>query len=505
MSRTKKSARNIVYSLVNVLLTLVLMFGVRTLFIETLGVTYLGLNGVFKNIFQFLSLAELGIGTAISYRLYKPLNEHNERRIAALMTFFRKAYNIISIIIVVISLALMPFLNNIIGDQAPGINIYIVFIIYIAQTLSTYLFFAYKTTLITADQREYVISKYGNYVVVVSSMVEIAVLYFFQSFIGYLLVVVGSNIIKNLLVSRQVDRDYPYIHEYDEKLDKEELKEMYKDFYSSFLYRINSVVLTSTDNLILTYFIGLNVVGYYSNYLLITMNLKRFLRPVLESVKASLGSFIAQKTPRESYELFQIINVLTAILYGGASIGLFILSNRFISLWIGEEFTLSLLFVILLSFEFYFRGMQLFLAQIRNAMGLFQQLKYRPIGSMIVNLVLSLVLVQYFGIEGVIFATIMSSITTNMLFDPIVIHSYGFDTSTASYFIKNIYFIAITVVTGVVAYILTASFPATIVGLLSTFLVTSLTIVVIFGLGFFWMTEVRALVNRVIKFIKTKK
>lgn len=496
MSRTKNSIRNIVYSLINVVLTLTLMFGVRTLFIRTLGVQYLGLNGVFQNIFSFLSLAELGIGSAIVYRMYDPLNTGNERRIAALMTFFKQAYRIISIIIVVLALLLLPFLGTIIGDQAENINIYLVFAIYIAQTLSSYLFFAYKTTLLQADQREYIISKYGNYVILGSSLAEALILYFFQSYISYLLVVVISNIFKNYLVSRRVDKDYPYTKKYDDKIDRAELKDMFKDFFAAFLYRIDNVILSSTDNLVLTYFIGLATVGFYSNYTLLANSVKRFLSPILNSIRASLGSFIAQKSNEESYRIFQVINLITIILYGGATIGLFILSNKFINIWIGEDFTLSTMFVLFFSLEFYLKGMQHFLAQIRNAMGLFQQLKYRPLMSIIINLVVSITLVQYMGIVGVLLGTISAGLLTNMIFDPIVIHTHGFHYKTSTYFLKNAYYVFLMGLAGLISYVLTLPIEGSILGLFYSFLVTLITIVVVYGLGLFWLKEWKELIPR---------
>lgn len=496
MSRTKNSIRNIAYNLLNVSLTLILMFGVRTLFIRTLGVQYLGLNGVFQNIFQFLSLAELGIGSAIVFRLYEPLNNGNKRRISALMIFYKQAYRVISLIIIVLALLLLPFLGAIIGDQADNINIYLVFAIYTAQTLSSYLFFAYKTTLLQADQREYIISKYSNYIILGSSVAEALILYFYQSFIGYLLVVVISNILKNLLVARRVDKDYPYINHVDERIDKSELKEMFKDFFAAFLYRIDNVVLSSTDNLVLTYFIGLATVGFYSNYTLLASSVKRFLSPILNSIKASLGSFIAQKSNEESYRIFQVINLVTIILYGGASIGLFILSNKFVSVWIGEEFTLSIWFVLFFSFEFYLKGMQTFLSQIRNAMGLFQQLKYRPLMSMIINLIVSIILVQFVGIIGVVIGTIAAGMMTNMIFDPIVIHTYGFHYKTSTYFLKNLYYVFLMGLAGFISYIITLPISATIPGLMYTFLATTGIIIVVYGFGLFWLKEWKELVSR---------
>lgn len=496
MSRTKNSIRNIVYSLLNVILTLTLMFGVRTIFIRTLGVQYLGLNGVFQNIFQFLSLAELGIGSAIVFRLYEPLNNGDERRITALMMFFKQAYRIISLIIVIMGVALLPFLGVIIGDQAENINIYLVFAIYLAQTLSSYLFFAYKTTLLQADQREYIISKYSNYVILGSSLAEALILFFYQSFIGYLLVVVISNILRNYLVSRQVDKDYPYTKKYNERIDRSELKDMFKDFFAAFLYRIDNVILSSTDNLVLTYFVGLYTVGVYSNYTLLASSVKRFLSPILNSVRASLGSFIAQKGNEESYRIFQLINLMTIILYGGASIGLFILSNKFITLWIGEDFVLSTWFVLFFSLEFYLKGMQLFLSQIRNAMGLFQQLKYRPLMSIIINLVLSIVLVQFIGIVGVLLGTISAGLLTNMIFDPIVIHTHGFHYKTSTYFLKNAYYVFLMALAGSLSFIVTLAIEDSILGLLYSFLVTLGIIIIVYGLGLFWLREWKELIPR---------
>lgn len=420
------------------------------------------------------------------------------------MTFFKKAYNVISLLILGMSLALLPFLTSIIQDPVEDVNLYLVFFIYVAQTLSTYLFFAYKLTLLKADQREYIISKYGNYVVIGTSLTEMFVLYVFQSFIGYLLVLVLLNIIKNWLVSRRVDKDYAYIYDYDETIEKDELKEMFKDFFSAFLYRINTVVLNATDNLVLTYFVGLDTVGYYSNYILITSNLKNFLRPVLNSVKASLGNFIAQKSKEESYEIFKMTNALTFILYGGASIGLFVLTNRFITLWIGEEYLLSQVFVLLLAYEFYLRGVTLFLAQIRNAMGLFQQLKNRPVLSIVLNLVLSIILVQFMGIEGVIFATIAATVLTNMIINPIVIHYYGFNSRPFIYYLKNLYYVALMTLTGAASYWVTSLISNSLMGLFLSFLVTSLLIVILFTLGLIWLKEFRDLLIRFKKILNSK-
>lgn len=502
MSRTRKSAKNIVFNLSNVLLTSILMFGIRTLFIHTLGVTYLGLNGVFRNIFQFMSLAELGVGSAIAFRLYKPLEMKDERRIAALMSFYKTAYRTITLIIIMISIGLLPFLNNLIGGAPEGVNIYVIYAIYVLQTVSTYMFFAYKMTLLRADQREFIISEFDNLFVIITSFLEAMVLYFFQSFTGYLLALVFSNIMKNILISRRIDKDYPFINQYEDKIDREELIDLFKDFFATFLYKMNNVVLNSTDNLIISYYLGLETVGLYSNYVLINNSVRGFLNPTLTSIKSSLGSFIATKSKEKTYELFLMLNILTVFLFGGASIGIFILSNRFIELWIGQGFHLSTVFVLFLSIDFYTKGYILFLDQVRSAMGLFQQLKYRPLMSMILNLAISLLLVQTVGLVGVILGTVLSTVLTNFIFDPIIIHSYGFEKSPALYYLKNIYYLLLVLATGAIAYIATGYFPDDLIGLFLSFLATLVIILVVFTIGLIGLKEARELLNRVFHFVR---
>lgn len=163
---------------------------------------------------------------------------------------------------------------------------------------------------------------------------------------------------------------------------------------------------------------------------------------------------------------------------------------------------MSQMFVLLIAFEFYFRGIQLFLAQIRNAMGLFQQLKYRPLISMLINLILSIILVQYFNIEGGILATIATSVLTNMIIDPIIIHSYGFSRTTWVYYIKNVYYIGLMTITGYLSYVLTQGFNETFMGMLLSFVVTTGGIMVLFTVGLVWLSEFRDLQKRVRQLLK---
>jgi O-antigen/teichoic acid export membrane protein len=452
-SRTSYTLKNLIANGINVLLTVTLAFVVRTVFINVLGKEYLGITGLFNNIFSILALAELGIGSAIAYKLYKPLAEHDHQRTRVLMKFYKKAYQIISLVILVLGLLTMPFLNFIIKDDVRFVNIYIVYAIFLFQSISTYMFFAYKSTLIKADQREYVTVVIGYFVEIISSITQIIILIVFENYITYIASLIFFNIIKNILIARRVDKDYAYIKEKTtETLPKKELKEMFKDFRALFLYKANSVVLTATDNIIISTYIGLATVGLYSNYLLITTGLRRIINTFYNAVKASIGNLYATSDKEHTYFIFRVINIFTVILFGGASIGIYALSNTFIHYWIGKHYIISQTFSLLLALEFYLKGLQLLLSQFRTSMGLFQQAKYRPIFSMIINLVVSLILVQYIGVYGVIIGTIISSLSTYMWFDPIIIHKYGFNRKATKYFIQNIYYLLITFIAGYTSY-----------------------------------------------------
>lgn len=453
MTRIRYTYKNFLANSFHVVLALVNSFAVRTVFIYTLGKEYLGISGLFGNILSLLTLAELGIGTAIAFKLYKPLAEKDKNRIAVLMNFYKSAYQVISAFIMVTGLLILPFLKYIIKDNVDFVNINLVFLIFLIQTASSYMFFAYKSTLIIADQRQYVVIRIGYKVETLSSLVQIVILVIFRNYIYYISSVVLFNLAKNLIIARRVDKDYSYIkHATKEKLSKYELKEMFKDFGSLFLYKINSVVIKATDNILISVFVGLATVGLYSNYLLITSALKKIIDTFYSAVKASIGNLHATSDVEHEYFIFNVINQLTALLFGGAAIGIVVISDTFIRVWIGDEYVISSLFALLLAIEFYLRGMQLFLSQFRTSMGLFQQAKLRPVFGMAINLIVSLVLVQYIGVYGVLIGTIVASLTTYMWFDPIIIHKYGFNMSSRNYFIRNLYYLFIVLISGFLSF-----------------------------------------------------
>lgn len=449
--RLKNSTYNLFTGISGQLVQTFLKFLVRTIFISTLGREYIGINGLVSDILTLLSITELGLDTAINTRLYKPLATKDEKRVRLLVKFFRNVYFVIGIVIIILGCSLIPFLPSMIKDYntlpALGINVVLIYCLYLFQNASSYLFLAYKSCVIKADQKSYVLEIAQIVVAVVSNICQIAALLVFRNFLIYTLVLILFTIISNFVNAVIAQKMYPdvFIRE-TESISKDEAKDIFKDCGALFIYKVNGVVTRATDNLILSKFIGIVIVGMYSNYLLLYNTLNRFLNRFYEACKASMGNVYAVSDIKKSYLLFETMNLLTFVLYGTACTGIAMLSNEFISLWLGPDYVLEQPIPILLGITILFAGIRNNLGQIRNISGAFRQMWYRPLLGIVINLVVSIVLVKYWGISGVLVGTIVSNIFTNFMMDPVIIYKYsfkGFKPVSRYYFTNVLYFIVL--------------------------------------------------------------
>ena len=461
-SRTKNTIYNFITSIGGQVITILMQFIVRTVFIQTLGKSYLGINGLFTNILSMLSLAELGVGNAILFKLYKPLADKDEKRINILIKFYKKVYTIIGITVAIIGITLIPFLHFMVKDydklSALGINAVLIYSIYLFQSVSSYLFFAYKSAIVKADQKEYVLNVVSYAFTIVTSIVQIILLKTLNNFELYVIVLVVSTILQNTVNAHIANKLYPCIKEKtEEKLSKEEIKDIFKDCFAILLYKINGVVLKATDNIIISTILGLEMVGIYSNYYILYTTINSIFSKVFDSVVHSLGNLHAKKDINHEYKIFKTVNLIAIILGATAGIGIFTVSNNFIDAWLGEEWVLKQPFSLLMGIEVYTLVNRQYLSKYRNAMGLFQQAKYRPLFGMIINLIASILLVKYWGICGVLVGTIIADWTTLMWFDPLIIHKYGFENkfSVKKFYLRNINYLMITIALGAILMLLT--------------------------------------------------
>lgn len=497
MSRTKNSLRNMAVGIVGQIFVVLIQFVSRSVFIDILGAKYLGLTGLFTNIISMLALSELGVGTAIMYKLYKPISENDERKIYVLMKFFKKVYQIIGIVVLGLGLLLLPFLKTLINDDVSSINIYFIFLLYLAQSVSSYFFFAYKTTLIDANQKSYITVGINYLFVVLSHILQIIFLIVFKNFTIYVAISIVTTIIMNFVISRICDKMYPFINKKsDEVLDKNERKEIFKDCSALVIYKANAVVLNATDNLILSSFIGLSIVGLYSNYLLIFTFINTVLTKFYTAITASLGNLNTSDDIEHKYNIFEVINFISFAIFVIASLGIIFVSSTFIEVWLGKEFLLGFDTVILLGIKMYIDGQKKVLSTYRTTLGLFQQAKYRPLAGAIINLVASIILVNIIGISGVILGTIIADLLTYMWFDPYIIYKHSFIRSPKPYYIRRLcYFVMFIMITAITYMLINLINVAGIIGIIINTLICIITPVIIISLFTYKTKEFKYILN----------
>lgn len=445
-SRTINSIKNIMAGSVGQLIQTLLGVVNRTIFIKFLATEYLGISGLFSNILSMLSLAELGVGTAIIYALYKPLSENNEKELTVLMRFYAKAYRIIGCVIGAIGLLLMPFLNIIIKDT-PAINenLYVLYCFYLFNAVISY-FYSYKNSIIVADQKNYISAITSYAISIVQTVLQITILVITKNFLSYLIVQIICTLSFNIIISKIADRLYPFLKiKADDKLDEKEKTSLVKNIKALTITKLSGVLVNNTDNMIITYFSGLVTVGLSSNYTMLIGIINTILNQIFTGITASVGNLNAKESKEKKKSFFEIINFANFWLFGFSSIGIIVLINDVINVWIGSKFILPMNITIILSVNFYMVGMQNAVWTFKNTMGLFRYGRYILLFTAALNLIFSIILGKYFGIFGIFLATAISRGLTNAWYDPYAVYKYGLESKSSEYFKRYIEFFIILV------------------------------------------------------------
>lgn len=452
-TRTEYSVLNITTGLGGYAVNIIIGLVCRMVFTRTLSADYLGVNGLFTNILTMLSLAELGIGSAIVYALYKPLATDDQDKIASLVKFYGRCYQVIGIVVAVGGLLLMPFLDLLITEQ-PEIkeSIYLIYGIYLFNTASTY-FFSYRSSLLMAAQQNYIVTGINYLVTIGQSILQMIWLIGTHEYIGYLLIQSIGTLIYNFAVAYVAKRKFPYIVGKTIKpLEKEEKRGLIKNVRALVIWKLSGLLVNSTDNIIITYFSGLSAVGLSSNYTLLSTTLNSLLNQLFNGITASVGNLNAIESNEKKISMFYSINLANFWMFGWASIGIFVVSTDIVHLFFGESYILPLNIPFVIALNFYMVGMQSAVWTFKNTLGLFRPGRYLLIITAAINLGCSIWLGKLWGLFGILFATAISRAFTNTWYDPYAIFKYGFHVSVVPYFLKYIKYTAILVLTGSICY-----------------------------------------------------
>lgn len=456
-SRLKNSIRNSAFGLFAEVTTLILGFVVRSVFVKTLAEDYLGVNGLFTNILQVLSFAELGIGNAIVFSLYKPIREKNSQRIRQYVSFYKSAYRVIGGVVAVIGLMLVPFLDVIIVDK-PDIpdNLTVIYLLYLANTVLSY-FLVWKRTFMTANQERYIGTVVEQIFTIIQVIVQIILLKATHNFILYLATMIISNQIRNLVISKICSKRYPVVNEKPEApLTKEEKKSVFDNVKALLVYKLSGVALGSTDSILIQAIINFRSVSLYSNYSMIIVNFRLLANQLLNGITASVGDLNAGNDNKAKENVFFRLLFLSCWLYGLLCVGFVTVVNNLIDVWLGSEFVLSMGVVFAIAFSFYVEGMQFAGYTYRTTMGLFKESVAAPVAGAILNIVLSIILGKLMGMEGIFLATGLSRLLTTTWVDGYLVFKKRLDKSPTKFFaMYAVYFVFTAAVAVVLQVVLT--------------------------------------------------
>ena len=454
-SRVENSIRNTIYALGTQIISMLMSFIVRTVFIYTLGKNYLGFNGLFSNIFSILSLTELGMGTAIIYSMYKPVAQEDHRKIAALLNLYRTFYRIVGIIVAILGLSLLPFLDYLVSGIQDIPELEIIYLLYLSSSVISY-FFAYKKSMLTVYQQDYISSRINLLINFIQGIIQIAILILWHNYILYLLVLTISTFFNNWLNSLYADYKYQYLKEYrSERVDEETKQKIYTDVKAIFVSRISSAIVTSTDNLLISAFVSTIILGLYSNYIMLINVVNTIINRILDSLVGSVGNLIAVESIERVYLIFKRVLFINYWLVAFSSMSFFILANPFITLWIGKSYLLSSGIIFMIALNLFMRLIRNTFIMFNNAFGHFVVLKKKNIIEPIINIVASLLFILVFkmGIIGVLLGTFVSNITTNFWFEPYLIFKKC-QVSLKEYFKIAANYLLTSIVAGGLTYIL---------------------------------------------------
>ena len=476
MGRVQAAKKNIVFGLVGKIVTLILPFILRTLFIKDLD-KYLGINSLYAEILSFLNMAELGIGTAINFSLYGPVARGEKEKIKSYIQLYKRAYYYIAVVVSVIGIILVPFLGIIVKQPKDVFldhrDIVLFYLIFLFNTVSSY-FVAYKYSLSNAEQKNYIQDNAFNITKTVTVLVQIVVILATKNFYFFLITDAIIQLIQKIFISRYLDNMYPLLKEKNiQKLSKEEENTIWTKTKALMYHKVGDVIRLQTDAIIMSSVLGTDKVGYASNYTMVILAVAGVVDSVFNSLTTSFGNLIATETKEKQYGMFKIYRFVAAWIYGFSAVGFMLLITPLVEMYTkhakGDDWNQAWLLVpiavIMYVTDYYFKGERKVLVNFKTAAGVFEQDKYFALIQGIVNLILSIWLaiawsddpkifgITVSGVAGVYVGTVVSGLIANIT-KPVIIYRTCFDKSAVGYFIDSFKYLVSMAFIMVICYLI---------------------------------------------------
>ena len=443
-SRTKNVKLNVLYGYIAQIGIFILSFVGRRIFLNFLSASYLGINGLYSNILTILSLAELGLDTAVVYSLYKPVAEQDTKLIHSLIVFFKKIYYILAIGIFILGMALTPFLKYLVTSDLPTQDLIAYYILFLINTVASY-FVAHKVALLSASQQQRVQKLVTLSANLILQVVHIVVLFIWKNFYIYIIATVCTTILSNIVLGWIADKLHPAISKETEIVEFDK-RPIFNRIGAAFLYKIGAVLVNSTDNILISVLVSTIAVGYYSNYYTVTAAVTGFISIITTSLVAGIGNLAAKGSKKEQRDLFDMMLLFYHWMAAFGLIGFSLLFNNLITLWLGEEYLFDLKTVFIIAFYFYLTNAISPVWMFREANGIFSKVKFIILIRAAINIVLSFWLGSMWGVFGIFVATAISLLLTNFWYEPRILSNDILGRPEREYWIKQAKYAIITLI-----------------------------------------------------------
>lgn len=468
--RSENSVKNSLFAIFGQAVSLIFGFLTRKVFINVLGETYLGVNGIFCSVLSLLSLTELGLGSAITFSLYKPIADRDQEKTGRIMNLFALAYRIVAASVVLLGLCIMPFLRKITVEIE---NLHLIFLLYLANSAASYLF-SYRRALITAAELDWRNTLNNSIFQIIQNLSQLAMLLLTGNYIFYLVAQLVCTFLSNLEISFASRRMFPFLGEVKGLPDRETTSRIKSDVASMFMSRFGSVAVTGTDNLLIST-ISVALTGLYSNYLLILQTLQTILNQVMSAVTASVGNLIATDDSKKRLDIYKNVILATAWLYGFSAIALDCLMTRFIGVFFGSGLEISNSAVHLMCLNFYLAGIRQPNLMYISAAGLFKPVRFRGFVEATINLVVSMIFLKLgMGLFSVLLGTTISHFATSLWWEPLCVSKYCLKEHSGRSFLRmNLAFGTVLLITWAINSAVLSLIPSGFVGFCLSAIVTA--------------------------------
>ena len=452
--RTKKAAINSLVGIITYLISFLPAMIVRKIFLVQLGEELLGLSSLYKNIISYLSIVEMGIGSAIIFSLYKPFAEGNKIKVKGYIDYYAKFYKIVAVIISLLGIGLLPFLHIFIKDNIDMTKAIIYFVLFLIDTVISYLF-SYKLCILNVAQEGYIISIGTAVSKVLIAIFQVIMLKLYSSFFLYISIQIVVNLIYFIVLNVHIDKKYSWLKDTKGKIDKDEKNNLIKNVKALFMHKIGYVVVFGTDNLIISSFINLSSVARYNSYNMIIAAIQGVINTATAAITPSIGNLLVDGDKEKSLSIHKKLFFMNFWIVSFITISLSNTISQFISVWLGKGQLLDVLTVNIILINLYFQLMRSSVEQFKEGSGNYYQDRYAAFIEAFVNLVFSIILVKKIGIAGVFIGTVISNISVVFWVKPLITYKYVFNKPLRNYFYMYFKYLLIAVIPLVITQFLT--------------------------------------------------